>query len=263
MYSHKLCNNCGRSGHVFYQCRLPIISHGIIAFHHFPDGLKLLMIRRTHSFGYVDFIRGKYALNNLTHINNMFHQMSQEEKNNIATCSFDSLWLNMWGGWSHKGHYKTEEIGSRKKFNALVNGLFIGQTWVILQQLVNLDKHEWVETEWEFPKGRRDANEYELQCALREFHEETGISTDALTVVSNMYPLEELFIGSNFKSYKHKYFLARMEYPTDLSGFQKSEVSKMEWKTIDECLNCIRPYHAEKKQLVSAVNEIITRYRIC
>ena len=63
-------------------------------------------------------------------------------------------------------------------------------------------------------------------------------------------PIEEIFIGSNHKSYKHKYFLAYTDHIFDsLDKYQETEVSKLEWKTLDECLECIRPYNLEKKQL--------------
>ena len=74
--------------------------------------------------------------------------------------------------------------------------------------LVNNSSTSWTETEWEFPKGRRNYKEKDLECALREFEEETGILSSKLSVIENVLPFEEIFIGSNHKSYKHKYFLA-------------------------------------------------------
>jgi len=75
-----------------------------------------------------------------------------------------------------------------------------------------------------------------------------------------------MFIGSNHKSYKHKYFLAYMNnvegFEEDLAHFQTSEVSKLEWKTLDECLACIRPYNVEKKQLIVTIHKILQEYTI-
>lgn len=36
---------------------------------------------------------------------------------------------------------------------------------------------------WDLPKGHVDAGETEMQCALRELHEETGISPDDIEVL--------------------------------------------------------------------------------
>jgi hypothetical protein len=76
-------------------------------------------------------------------------------------------------------------------------------------------------------------------------------------------PFEEIFIGSNHKSYKHKYFLAYIDESEDLlSNFQVTEVSKLEWKTIDECLQSIRPYNLEKKKLISNIYKVLQEYRL-
>ena len=42
-----------------------------------------------------------------------------------------------------------------------------------------------------------------------------------------------------------------------LENFQKSEVSKIEWKTLDECIECIRPYNNEKKDIIKDVNYLL------
>ena len=72
-----------------------------------------------------------------------------------------------------------------------------------------------------------------------------------------------MFIGSNYKSYKHKYFLAFMDnLDNNLNNYQKTEVSKLEWKTVDNCLESIRPYNLEKKELIQNINKILQEYRL-
>ena len=64
-------------------------------------------------------------------------------------------------------------------------------------------------------------------------------------------PIEEIFSGSNYKSYKHKYFIATLKAnKINISNFQKTEVSKIEWKTFNECIDNIRPYNLEKKNKI-------------
>ena len=122
---------------------------------------------------------------------------------------------------------------------------------------------QWMETEWEFPKGRRNFQEKDIDCALREFEEETGLAKKDITIIENLMPFEEIFLGSNHKSYKHKYFLAYTDKTDDiLQNYQKTEVSKLEWKTLDECLESIRPYHLEKKQLIININKVLQEYRL-
>jgi 8-oxo-dGTP pyrophosphatase MutT (NUDIX family) len=146
------------------------------------------------------------------------------------------------------------------------NGVIINDENVTLKSIVENSKTEWNETEWEFPKGRRNNKEKDLECALREFEEETGISKNKISVVENILPFEEIFIGTNHKSYKHKYFLAFMEEENeemeDLEHYQVTEVSKIEWKTIDKCVESIRPYNLEKKKLITNINKVLEEYRL-
>lgn len=269
MNKNNICNNCGKQGHQFYQCKIPIISYGIILFKTSAEhGIQYLMIRRKNSFGYIDFIRGKYIQNNLEHLQLMFNEMSSNEKNQIIQNDFETLWKDMWGfrDNNHTNQYKSEELSSQKKFESLRDGIQIGQDeeLITLNALVSQSNTNWEETEWEFPKGRRNFQEKELDCALREFEEETGLSKKNIKIVENIMSFEEMFLGSNHKAYKHKYFLGYLEDVSDtlLSNYQESEVSKIEWKTIDNCLESIRPYNLEKKKLIININKVLQEYRL-
>jgi 8-oxo-dGTP pyrophosphatase MutT (NUDIX family) len=274
-----VCNNCGKHGHLFYQCKLPITSYGIILFYRKQhkientdtdtdtEEIKILMIRRKDTFGYIDFIRGKYSPYNTEHIQNIVNEMSLNEKKQILEHSFDTLWKNMWGESANYQH-KNEENASAKKFDIIKNGIpsLEKDKIITLNDLVNNSFTSWEETEWEFPKGRRDYDEKDLDCALREFEEETGIKKNKIKLIENIMPFEETFIGSNHKSYKHKFFLAYLDDTEDtnnlLKNYQKTEVSKIEWKNLEECLECIRPYHLEKKELVKRIYKVIQEYRL-
>jgi 8-oxo-dGTP pyrophosphatase MutT (NUDIX family) len=223
------------------------------------------MIRRKDSFGYIDFIRGKYVLNNLEHIQSIVNEMSMSEREKIGSTDFETLWKMMWGETVIGTQYKGEEMASQKKFETLKSGVPMGLNGetITLQKLIDNSTTKWKETEWEFPKGRRNYHEKDLDCALREFEEETGLSKKDIKIVENVLPFEEIFLGSNHKSYKHKYFLAYTDKTTDdLQNYQQTEVSKLVWKTLDECLESIRPYNLEKKQLVININKVLQEYRL-
>jgi 8-oxo-dGTP pyrophosphatase MutT (NUDIX family) len=227
------------------------------------------MIRRKNSFGYIDFIRGKYSPYNLTHLKTLVDEMSLDEKEQILSLSFDKLWIEMWGESNiMNNQYKSEENASKKKFELLKEGVVIDNSLYILKDIVKMSKTTWSETEWEFPKGRRNQREKDLDCALREFQEETGIAQNKVTIIDNILPFEEIFIGSNHKAYKHKYFLAlfnnlqEVDNLDELNNFQVTEVSKLEWKTLDKCLESIRPYNLEKKEIIQNINKVLQEYRL-
>ena len=39
--------------------------------------------------------------------------------------------------------------------------------------------------------------------------------------------------------------------------FQKTEVSNVEWKTYDQCMQSIRPYNLEKKKVLTNIDQCI------
>jgi 8-oxo-dGTP pyrophosphatase MutT (NUDIX family) len=259
------CNNCGKTDHSYYQCKLPIISFGIILFRKTARGNEYLMIRRKDSFGYIDFVRGKYSMQNIEQIQQAVDQMSSEEKERLLTESFSSIWLQLWGDTGERGN-RGEEFALSKKFETVKSGIIKGAEIITLQKIIENSPTTWQETEWEFPKGRKNAHEKDLECATREFEEETGLSRKNLVFIENIIPYEEVFIGSNHKAYKHKYFLAC--YDVVESGeeekelFQKTEVSKIDWKTLDECLSSIRPYNIEKKKIIQTVDQLLRTFTI-
>ncbi len=255
MNKQSLCNNCGKTGHLFHQCKNPITSYGIIAFRKNEDKIEYLMIRRKDTFSYIEFVRGKYILHNKEQIVSLIEGMTQCEKEKIINSTFDQLWIDMWGIENQHIQYKREELGSQRKFNSLKQGIIMNGEEVKLDDLIKVSLNLWEEPEWEFPKGRKNYQERDIDCAVREFEEETGYKISNFSLIENMFPLEEIFIASNNKSYKHKYYMAFMKKNIDiLDRYQKSEVSKIEWKSKEECLKAIRPYNSEKKDLIEKLN---------
>jgi 8-oxo-dGTP pyrophosphatase MutT (NUDIX family) len=215
------------------------------------------MIRRKDTFGLIDLIQGKYQMHDISKIQLLIDEMSLEEKAKILTTPFQELCHNLWGG----SPSRTEETASSIKFEVLLNN----KAGVGLTELIENSKTSWIETEWEFPKGRRNYHEKDLDCAIREFEEETGYDRSYFNIVENVIPYEEIFVGSNNKSYKHKYFLAFMHNSTCSEknpNHQTTEVSKTEWKTIEDCLCSIRPYSLEKKKIISSIYEVISNLTI-
>lgn len=259
------CNNCGKSGHLFHNCKMPIMSLGAIALRYNDGVIEYLMIRRKETLGYIDFMRGKYPINDVEYISNMLNQMTNEEKHNILHKDFDELWIKIWGNEGYNNKYKMEETSSKEKFNNLREGNFGIEHNTLKTLLDNIHTdNEWTETEWGFPKGRRNYQENDYDCAVREFCEETGYKYNVLNPIQNVVPYEETFMGSNYKSYKHKYFLMYMKYADtiDVSKFQKSEVSKMEWFSVDQCLDKIRSYNLEKQDIIRKVDSCLKKMRL-
>jgi len=260
--NNNFCNNCGLRGHLFHQCKLPITSIGLLVFYKNSNNeIMYLMIRRKDTLGYVDFMRGKYSLNSKDYLLNIINEMTISEKASLLSKDFNTLWNKLWGEYVNN-QYKTEKTAAQEKFKLLKSGVIIDNKYYNLESLIAESNSNWNEPEWGFPKGRRNYMESDIKCALREFQEETGINKDNIQIINNLIPFDETFIGSNYKSYKHTYYLAKMINFTDFNGFQKSEVSKIEWKNFDSALKSIREYNVERKQILKNMQEIFARYDI-
>lgn len=260
--TYNFCNNCGKIGHVFNQCKYPITSIGVIAFRKVDNDFQYLMIRRKDTLGYIDFMRGKYPIYNKLYISNIINEMTIEEKRRLQNESFDSLWLSLWGN-DIGIQYRGEEKSSRDKFETLRLGVTINNSIYTLNSLIEESVTKWNEPEWGFPKGRRNYQEKELSCALREFEEETGYDRTSIKIIQNLLPFEEIFTGSNYKSYKHKYYVAKInigDKPT--MPFQESEVSDIKWAAYEEATHLIRPYNLEKIEILTRVNTLLKEYRL-
>ena len=241
-----VCNNCGLYGHLFFSCKRPIMSFGIICYRTNKENIEYLMIRRKDTLGYVDFLRGKYNINNDFHIKKLFYEMTCYEINNIINNDYTYLWRKLWNKPNEKCDNRNID-----KFNYIK----LNKVDIILSS--NNDK--WVEPEWGFPKGRRNGKENDYECSIRELEEETGYKSENLVIIKNLSFVEEVFTGSNAKSYKHKYYLCKLDMNDTLyeDNFQKTEIGDMKWVDYEGCLKLIREYNYEKKNLLKQINNLL------
>jgi 8-oxo-dGTP pyrophosphatase MutT (NUDIX family) len=250
------CNNCGRIGHVYNKCKIPIASHGIIALQKRPgDGeWTCLMVRRKNSLGFMDFMSGTYPLHDTQYVRNMVFQFTSNEQALLLQGDIDALRSRMWRPLDVVETVKDVEV--REKYLALWSS---GELAKIVTDCAQ--EHQWHEPEWGFPKGRRNVREKDLDCAWREFEEESGWSRDAFEWVKNVVPFEEVFIGSNVKSYKHKYYLAllKQDYIQEsrTTPIHNHEISEVQWFTLRECAEKIRYYNTSKKMIIQRLESLL------
>ena len=91
-----------------------------------------VIIKRKDSLGYVDFMRGKYSLDNINGILGMLNEMTLEERNNLLTKNFDEYFM-----WNHFNDYEKKEINSKLiDFGALKSYLVVNKKnlWKTLEK---------------------------------------------------------------------------------------------------------------------------------
>jgi len=265
MKTFNFCNNCGKGGHSFHQCKIPITSIGVITFReskHKTDEIEYLMICRKDSLGYVDFLRGRYDIYNKEYLVNIINIMTEYEKHQLLTVPFTKLWNILWGDFIGL-QYRAEEKQSKSKFELLQIGINANKQSYNLESLIKESNTLWNEPEWGFPKGRRNFQEKDYDCAIREWCEETGYYKNSINTIHNILPYEEIFTGSNYKSYKHKYYVGKMDkYTEDSENYQRTEVSKLVWVSYRDAIKLIRPYNLERMNILNKINIVLQQYRL-
>jgi 8-oxo-dGTP pyrophosphatase MutT (NUDIX family) len=246
-------------------------------FCYYKDKILFMLVSRRFSLGFIEFIRGKYDIYNATTIINLFEQMTEWEIMFISKNKYDDIlyyFLNRHNepkdvvlNRIYEGRFSSEYCEAKIKFDMLSNPSDDndGVQWGLNFYAKNI-KPKWKKPEWGFPKGRRDKkSEENLTCACREFEEETGYSKNEYIVLNKIEPIEERLRGTNGVNYKHIYYLALNDSEKDISEstlYDTYEIGDIKWLTYEDAISHIRPYHTDKKKILTRIYLFILNYLI-
>jgi hypothetical protein len=215
------------------------------------------MVRRKHTYDYVHIIRGIYDLN-IENLIKSINLLTKKEYNNILTNSFDELWEDIWQINAYKLEFKSEYNRAKEQF------MFF-KTYILpqIQHKINVVYNV---PEWGFPKGKRNNNETNLECAIREFEEETGLEKSDYIVLDRLYPLIEYIKGSNGIEYKHVYYIGLFNNNFDVKTinkktrniYQQFEIGDINIYNSEQINDIIRSYDVEKKDIVETIKLYLT-----
>jgi hypothetical protein len=218
--------------------------------------IKFLMIQRKKSLGYLEFIRGRYQIDNDDAIIHLLEQMTPEELNDIIKKDFDYLWQNLWdeNNIRNKNHHKEYVVSKNKFYQLKMNKM----------KLLTETKPLFVFNEWGFPKGRRESYESDIVCAIREFEEETDYNEKQYTLLEDCKHIRENLVGTNGVNYAHNYFLTVLHEKNEYFDKSNREIGDIKVMDINECLDVIRPYHKNKikiiKNIYLTINSFMKEY---
>jgi 8-oxo-dGTP pyrophosphatase MutT (NUDIX family) len=232
--------------------------------------LEILLVKKRYTYSFAMFVFGKYAKRDDVELKKLFNGMTVQEKIDIMSLRFDLLWYKIWlefptsrntephvfdvssvdaidKSWKYmykhkaminnvpvgKSHTKTAfYIKKKNKFESA----FLEDEGVRLRKLINGSSN--TRLMWEIPKGRRNPHETKLDCAIREFEEETSISVDKYSIIFNIRPVTESFVSNN-TVYINNYYIAYSRGIDDpcvdfKSNSQLTEGGDIKWVTVDE-----------------------------
>ena len=254
------CRNCGLNGHLYKDCLHHIMSFCIICYKIIDNNVKYIMIQRKDSLSFMEFVRGKYNVEDYEYLKQLFEYMTDNEKKMILNNSFDNIWNYTWSQNTHNNFKQTKEyIDSKNKFDNIINTSYF-------KNLISLKnyKNNYTEQEWGFPKGRKKIKESDIDCAIREFCEETQLYKDDIQIDSKIIPFQEIFFGTNNILYKHVYYIAKIvkedaKILLDNNCMEQiREVRALKWFTYNEVLDHIKNHNIERIKIFKKAHNIIT-----
>ncbi len=220
-----------------------VVFNNIDKFKKYDDNIQFLLVRRRNSLNYIDFIRGKYDIDNIKSIITMTKYMSKEEIELLKTNDFNKLWNDLWLKNAYKKKYLDEMRKSNAKFKYLKSINFFD----------NLNS-EYLSTEWEIPKGGKKQNETNINCAIREFEEETSLNETKYKIINCIDPIHDVFVGTNNKEYRHIFYTSIYnEYDNNIINHSNNEIDCVKWCSWSELNNMIRPYNNSKITILTLI----------
>ena len=214
-------------------------SYGVIVYTYINDDLRFLMTLRRDTFCYESIIRGLYSDDVLAEY---ISHITRDERQRILTYSFDMLWKDLWV--SPKRRLYRIEYKKAKE-------IFLAHYTYIINHVTQLDVFE--QELWEFPKGKMFHDETTIQCALREFEEETNINKQTIILVKKAGNYEDSFTGNDQRTYKSIYYLGLIHkggespfvYQQCPHGMREDyvsdEVMSIEWLSYEDALTRCSP----------------------
>ena len=239
-----------------------ITSYGIILFTSVNSNNKLAddnefryqLCQRRDSIAYAEFLKNNLTPENMSMYINM---MSKEERQRCIDFidDPDSLWNDLWV--NHKTKiYKNDQPKCCEAFRKNIR--------LYIEEFKN---PTYKENPWGFSKGRKHSNETPQECALREFEEETTISSSKIQLL-NIDPYEENYTGTDGRLYKTIYYVAYISYIPELEEkksctviertYISEEISKIKWLPFNEILPMI---DSMKQEILTNINKMLISRR--
>lgn len=187
-----ICSNCLGSGHYARTCFKPIRSFGILCFMKQPE-TQVCCIQRRHSTAMLDFLTGHYDPANIEMVKSYVSQMTLNERECLINNDFKTTW-DMFIG---QRKFKFEFRQAKENFDR-----------INIKDIISTTAGEYPEERFGFPKGRRKITENVIDCAVREFEEETGYTRQDIQLLGLDIKVAETVRAINNKTYEQTYWIA-------------------------------------------------------
>jgi 8-oxo-dGTP pyrophosphatase MutT (NUDIX family) len=224
---------------------------------------EILLVRKRCSYNYMAFVLGYYSRHDDKRTRFLFNGMTTAEKVDILSLRFDHMWYRAMMYYPdftsiNVDHISKSDVNMYTRRKNKFDQIFGADGGRKIRTLMN-DTHN-IALMWEIPKGRKNKNEMTVDCAVREFKEETGISSKYYTVISDLTPVNESFINMG-TTYVNKYYISMTDIQSDthinfITNQQPSEIDDIQWMGIQD----VR-YIDPTSRLIGQVTRIFKAFR--
>lgn len=194
------------------------------------DMPEILLVCKRYTYAYSDFVHGKYVTGNNKDLMKLFNMMTITEKHIILSLNFSHMWYYIWlNAKTQSMHYLT----AKQKFESVFGGK---DGLTKLQSLISKSTH--TRLIWEIPKGHKlNKSETNINCAIREFQEETGINKTKYKIIPSA--IQQYSYINDGTLYNNIYYIAyskhNIEPKIDFTlTKQVEEISDIRWMNIDD-----------------------------
>jgi 8-oxo-dGTP pyrophosphatase MutT (NUDIX family) len=234
-------------------------SAGIACCRYSDKQYEVLMVRKRYTHAFATFLFGKYTKSDDDGIVMLFDGMTNQEKLDVCSLRFDVMWYRVWltiesangnllnrvADFDWLDIYKKKSTINRihstpprsmrelyEKRKAKFESGFTMDGGGRLMRLMRRSKRS-SQLLWEIPKGRIQRNESTIDCAIREFHEETGIPVVMYDIVVDVKTFSDTTTHMNV-TYNNHYFVGITRYKFDPiidfnSSAQIVEIDDVRW----------------------------------
>lgn len=239
--------------------------------------IEILMIKKRYTYHYFSFVFGHYKKYNNKHLQYLFNNMTFGEKVDILSMKFSNMWYRLWICDPEKNYniynmyeknknsaYDMKNLKCYFRKKSKFENIFLRDGGKRLKRLINNSSNSV--TPWEIPKGSANENENDLDCARREFEEETCIYADKYTILWNVKPIINTHKDDNI-IYRSVYYIAYLHNNTEWepkvkfeTSSQLTEVEQVQWVTLNE-IKFLNLNISSKKRLENMYKKIIHKFK--
>ncbi len=251
-------------------------SYGITLCRYNKDNhVEVLLIKKRYSYQYLSFIMGHYKKSDIDYLKYLFNNMSYAEKIDIIGMQYSQMWYRIWLNNPEKNSNITNVYRNNNFSNVPITNRYSDAD---IRKIYFERKHRFEnnftkdsgkklialiqqssdsEILWEAPKGGKNPinlkepqnqkepqnpkEETNIDCAVREFYEETSISDNKYKILYDVNPLIDSYIDNDI-NYKTVYYIAMLNPAMgnfkphiDFKNFdQIVEVEQIKWVSLAE-----------------------------